>query len=183
MRNPLLNRFASAAAARLQSLGAILSGDRHAAGVGNQLKSFDVDTKYGSKAVSQMFTTLAEPSKRPPQDVHFPPVDEHLPQSNRRSFYQWAADQLSAVELAAKQPSGRAIVKPTQKNQTVPRFLNRLLGLPVNDQSILFDFFQQILEGAVMEAKTKGQYDRYEYLYYLDDLLFSNFVIEISFFV
>ena len=46
-------RFASSAAKRLASLGAILKGNREALGAGQNLKSFDIDNKYGQKVRDQ----------------------------------------------------------------------------------------------------------------------------------
>ena len=42
---------------------------------------------------------------------------------------------------------------------TVPRFLNRILGLPVRQQNSLFAYFMEVLEAVVKTAKSAGTYD------------------------
>jgi superfamily II DNA/RNA helicase len=52
-------RFASSAAKRLQSLGAILKGNREALGAGQNLKEFDIDNRHGLRAMNQFIGELA----------------------------------------------------------------------------------------------------------------------------
>lgn len=50
-------RFAAAVARRLASLGALTKGDRRAA-TGADFTSFDLDTKYGRRALRSMFMAI-----------------------------------------------------------------------------------------------------------------------------
>jgi hypothetical protein len=61
-------RFASSAAKRLQSLGALLKGNRDALGAGQSLKEFDIDNEFGKKAVNQFLGEIMG-RKRPRGDL------------------------------------------------------------------------------------------------------------------
>jgi len=43
---------------------------------------------------------------------------------------------------------------------SVPRFLNRLLGLPMAQQALMFNFFNHTMNSLIMVAKKSGKYDQ-----------------------
>lgn len=46
-----------------------------------------------------------------------------------------------------------------KESATIPKFLNRLLGLPVHAQNALFQYFSDIVAELVAQAKHDGTYD------------------------
>lgn len=46
-----------------------------------------------------------------------------------------------------------------RESATIPKFLNRLLGLPVHAQNALFQYFSDIVAELVAQAKHDGTYD------------------------
>jgi hypothetical protein len=52
-------------------------------------------------------------------------------------------------------------MRPSQlEHHTVPRFLNRLLGIPSKWQRRLFDLFSYTLEAIIRRAKQEMTYDQ-----------------------
>lgn len=46
-----------------------------------------------------------------------------------------------------------------RESSTIPKFLNRLLGLPVHAQNSLFQYFSDLVAHSIDEAKRDGMYD------------------------
>ena len=180
-------RFASAAAKRLASLGALLRGDRHAVGVGSSLQCFDVDSTEGQDALKLVLETIAG-NKRTWTllGVHPPelPSDCQDPTSyikfrmqsdediERRTgtplpeFFLRMRRQLASIGLLEiKESMGLGGQYPVQEISaadsvpTVKKFLNRLLGMKIADQELLFTYFGAVLDAVITDKKSKGEYD------------------------
>jgi len=142
-------RFASSAAKRLQSLGALLQGNRKAMGAGGELKAFDIDNKYGHRALNRMYSDILGMSE---------PMPGVKPPRVPGGFTKAARESLNAVGIANR--IGRVGYNIPQKYYShVDQFLNRLLGLPLTEQSMLFNYFSETFDSVVMEAKSEGKYD------------------------
>eukprot|EP00899_Mesostigma_viride_P000110 jgi/Mesvir1/1009/Mv17543-RA.1 len=149
------HRFASSAAKRLQSLGALLKGDRRDMGSGVELKAFDINNKYGVTAVNLMMADIEARNITLPPGVEFPQVTDW------EEFYDYALGALGAVGIgaAAKFVKEDESKGSKDKQGGINRFLNRLMGLPIKDQKLLFDLFTVYFDAEVEEAKTRGTYD------------------------
>ncbi|KAK3280596.1 hypothetical protein CYMTET_11574 [Cymbomonas tetramitiformis] len=146
-------RFASAAAKRLQSLGALLKGDRRAMGAGVDLKAFDIDNKYGQRALNRMYSDIVNGSE-PMPGVTLP----ILLRGPHGGFYQMAREALFCVGIVDVSRGGHVSIAKKYEGK-VDIFLNRLLGLPIDDQMVLFNYFSDTFDAMTMEAKSKGQFD------------------------
>jgi hypothetical protein len=150
-------RFAASAAKRLQSLGALLKGDRRALGAGASLKSFDIENKWGGDALKRLYNDITGMSN--------PMTGVAIPGGDLARFRDLARPALVSVGLASLVSSryglkgGMMIEVPENDMSKVPRFLNRLLGLPLSMQKTLFGYFTDVFEAIVAQAKSAGKYD------------------------
>ncbi|KAK9862957.1 hypothetical protein WJX84_010635 [Apatococcus fuscideae] len=158
------HRFASSAAKRLQSLGALLKGDRRALGAGADLKEFDIDNKYGIAAVKHCLQDIiGETSVMP--GVQVPSLPAHLHDPNGGSadlqFFNYMQISLSGVGLLNRKMRRGVLdyyIEP-KAMEKVSMFLNRLMVMPTYDQELLFSFFMSTLDAVIQVAMSKRQYD------------------------
>ena len=145
-------RFASSAAKRLLSLGALLKGDRNALDAGQSLQAFDIDNDTGAKALKHMISCIVG-SADPLPTVQFKGA-EHAAAVEiiKREFVD--------IGLAEVSDQKWVLVEKVAKNLKISTFLNRLLGMPINAQKVVFDYFSQTFEGVIKQLKQSGQYDR-----------------------
>jgi hypothetical protein len=130
-------RFSSTIARRLGSLGALTKGDRGAADNGD-LAKYNFETQEGRAALSLTFRRIM--------------ADENVPGlENPRQT-------LRNIGLLVKnREGGEEIRKEDEYN--VPRFLNRVLALKVDEQNALFDYFVDLFDQTVRYAKANGTFD------------------------
>ncbi|KAL3107892.1 hypothetical protein niasHT_019893 [Heterodera trifolii] len=141
-------RFASIVAKRLESLGALTQGDRRAT-ESRDLSQFNIDTNYGREALEVLLRTLvgdAAPIVPPPTDY------------TAGNFFEDMRTYLEGVGMLQQQPGGRGFAVE-RDTVTIPKFLNRLLGLPVYAQNKLFQYFSDICAELIKVAKVDGTFD------------------------
>ncbi|CAL4120569.1 unnamed protein product, partial [Meganyctiphanes norvegica] len=138
-------RFASIVAKRLESLGALTHGDRRATD-SRDLSSFNIDNKYGRKALECTMNTMMGyelPMVKPPNDY-------------KGDFFLDCKEALVGVGLIYKEGS---IYKLEKDHNNMSKFLNRILGLPVELQNRLFRYFTDTMAEIVTQAKRTSTFD------------------------
>ncbi|CAL1287186.1 unnamed protein product [Larinioides sclopetarius] len=140
-------RFASIVAKRLESLGALTHGDRRAT-ESRDLSQFNIDTKYGRSALETTMRAVMEyeiPLVPPPSDY-------------RGDFFADVRRALVGVALINENPmNGYHMLDKDYNNMA--KFMNRILGLPVELQNRLFQYFTDTLDAVISQAKKAGRYD------------------------
>jgi hypothetical protein len=164
-------RFASSAAKRLLSLGALLRGDRKALGAGQALKEFDVENRWGAEALKRVYEDVCGYSE-PMEGVPVPGGDMGAFRAAARKalvscgLATWAGHVFPSQIQNGTQPitiSGIGSAGSSKRTRSggkdVPRFLNRLLGVDVEMQTDLFAYFSATFDARIMVAKTSGSFD------------------------
>uniref|UniRef100_A0A061SNZ4 Nuclear helicase mop-3 sno (Dead-box superfamily) n=1 Tax=Tetraselmis sp. GSL018 TaxID=582737 RepID=A0A061SNZ4_9CHLO len=174
-------RFAAAVARRLQSLGALTRGDRRAAS-GIDLSSSNLDSPLGRKALRRMYDNLVTESQHLPPGVHLSTVvgveesKHRIDEAAKAALYPMAPEQLAIqrlhrelreaakimeIGLEGRRSDSVAESKMSGSNSglgDVRRFLNRLLGLPVSRQNLLFGYLSATLAAETRSAIQEGRH-------------------------
>ncbi|XP_046385917.1 protein strawberry notch [Ischnura elegans] len=141
-------RFASIVAKRLESLGALTHGDRRATET-RDLSRFNIDNKYGRAALEATMKTIMgyEPPLVPP------------PSDYKGDFFKDVAGALVGVGIICNTESMPGVLMLDKDYNNMSKFLNRILGMPVDLQNRLFKYFTDTLNAIVTQAKKTGRYD------------------------
>ncbi|XP_053371913.1 protein strawberry notch homolog 1 isoform X2 [Clarias gariepinus] len=140
-------RFASIVAKRLESLGALTHGDRRATET-RDLSRFNFDNKYGRNAleiVMKSIVNLDSPLVSPPS--HFD-----------GDFFKEIRNGLIGVGLINVEDRSGVLSLDKDYNN-IGKFLNRILGMEVQQQNALFQYFSDTLNAVIQNAKKNGRYD------------------------
>ncbi|XP_034751949.1 protein strawberry notch homolog 1 isoform X3 [Etheostoma cragini] len=135
-------RFASIVAKRLESLGALTHGDRRATET-RDLSRFNFDNKYGRNALEIVMKSIVK-------------LDSPLvsPPSN---FKEIQSGLIGVGLINLEDRSGAMSLDKDYNN--MGKFLNRILGMEVQQQNALFQYFSDTLAAVIQEAKKNGRYD------------------------
>jgi len=142
-------RFASIVAKRLESLGALTHGDRRAT-ESRDLSKFNIDNKYGRAALEATFKAIMgyeQPIVKPPSDY-------------QGDFFKDIADGLVGVGLITSSEDCPGVLTLDKGYNEMSKFLNRILGMHVEKQNLLFKYFSDTLAAIISQAKRSGRYDQ-----------------------
>uniref|UniRef100_UPI0037E99510 si:ch73-63e15.2 isoform X2 n=1 Tax=Semicossyphus pulcher TaxID=241346 RepID=UPI0037E99510 len=141
-------RFASIVAKRLESLGALTHGDRRAT-ESRDLSKYNFENKYGTKALDKITKAILGhiENKVPPPKGY--PGGEAL-------FFRDMKLGMMDVGIFCKE--SRFGIN-TEKDCSITKFLNRILGLEVHKQNHLFQYFTDNFDYLIEKDKKEGKYD------------------------
>lgn len=145
-------RFAAAVARRLQSLGALTKGDRRAA-TGVDLKEFNFDTPYGRQALKMLYTCICKQTLAPGIDL------EKLTKDDFATFNATLQDCLEKMDMVDSNAIAAYVRVDDRFLTDVGKFLNRILGLPVSKQNLMFSYFSSCMDVIIQNAKREGRFD------------------------
>ncbi|XP_067368183.1 si:ch73-63e15.2 isoform X2 [Channa argus] len=141
-------RFASIVAKRLESLGALTHGDRRAT-ESRDLSKYNFENKYGTKALDKITKAiLGHIDNKVPLPKGYPAGDAN--------FFRDMKLGMIDVGIFCKDPR---LGINTEKDCSITKFLNRILGLEVHKQNYLFQYFTDNFDYLIEKDKKEGKYD------------------------
>jgi len=157
-------RFVSAIARRLRMLGAMMRGDRNSAhGSVESLTPFDVQNRYGRKALNRFYELLRTNG---PREVDFSFIHEMASHSHKSgatwtSWESFAADASKGLEKIGLRPDTEdKFDESLDESRNINVFLNRILMLPPVLQNGLFDAVAELYAQLVDAGHKDGSYDK-----------------------
>uniref|UniRef100_A0A8C9PBN6 Protein strawberry notch homolog 2 n=1 Tax=Spermophilus dauricus TaxID=99837 RepID=A0A8C9PBN6_SPEDA len=142
-------RFASILAKRLESLGALTHGDRRAT-ESRDLSKYNFENKYGARALSRVLSTiLSQTDSKVPLPRGYPGGDA--------AFFRAMKQGLLSVGIGGWE--SRSGCLDVEKDCSITKFLNRILGLEVHKQNALFQYFSDTFDHLIEMDKKEGRYD------------------------
>ncbi|KAM7410220.1 hypothetical protein PAMA_001595 [Pampus argenteus] len=141
-------RFASIVAKRLESLGALTHGDRRAT-ESRDLSKYNFENKYGTKALDKITKAILRhiDNKVPPPKTY--PGGEAV-------FFRDMKHGMMDVGIFCRETR---LGINTEKDCSITKFLNRILGLEVHKQNHLFQYFTDNFDYLIEKDKKEGKYD------------------------
>ncbi|XP_041790539.1 protein strawberry notch homolog 2 isoform X1 [Chelmon rostratus] len=141
-------RFASIVAKRLESLGALTHGDRRAT-ESRDLSKYNFENKYGTKALDKITKAiLGHIENKVPPPKGYP--------GGEAMFFRDMKLGMMDVGIFCKEPRFGI---STEKDCSITKFLNRILGLEVHKQNYLFQYFTDNFDYLIEKDKKEGKYD------------------------
>ncbi|XP_069072442.1 protein strawberry notch homolog 2 isoform X2 [Pleurodeles waltl] len=142
-------RFASIVAKRLESLGALTHGDRRAT-ESRDFSKYNFENKYGSRALSKILQAILQQAEnKVPPPKNYPGGDA--------AFFLEMKQGLISVGICCKEPKYKCVT--VEKDCSLTKFLNRILGLEVHKQNSLFQYFTDTFDYLIEKDKKEGRYD------------------------
>uniref|UniRef100_A0A8C9IEQ5 Protein strawberry notch homolog 2 n=1 Tax=Piliocolobus tephrosceles TaxID=591936 RepID=A0A8C9IEQ5_9PRIM len=142
-------RFASIVAKRLESLGALTHGDRRAT-ESRDLSKYNFENKYGTRALHCVLTTILS------QTENKVPVPQGYP-GGVSTFFRDMKQGLLSVGIGGRESRNGCL--DVEKDCSITKFLNRILGLEVYKQNALFQYFSDTFDHLIEMDKREGKYD------------------------
>ena len=150
-------RFASAVSKRMASMGALTKGDRRAAS-GSDLSEFDIDSTFGKRALARTCNALLEQPHSTPARNTNDILDKFIALAESADPKMKSDDDKRALALTVASKSLNEIGMASG-DRTVKKFLNRIAGLDVARQNLIFSLFMATLDDVVSDAKATGEFE------------------------